>query len=123
MSSTFMDIKTSNKPKHFTNRMIHNGRLKNLSTSTDKEYKNIIFIDNREDYKFKNDMAKSQDKAPTRSDIGKNISRLKDRQKKAKKQATKNKLQLQIDSLIEQRDKTINRSKVPKKVLLNLYLL
>ena len=115
MSSTFMDIKTSNKPKFFTNRMIHNSRLKNLSTSTDKEYKNIIFIDNREDYKFKNDMAKSQDKAPTRSDIGKNISRLKDRQKKAKKQATKNKLQLQIDTLIEQRDKTINRSKLPKK--------
>ena len=110
-----MDIKTSNKPKHFTNRMIHNGRLKNLSTSTDKEYKNIIFIDNREDYKFKNDMAKSQDKAPTRSEIGKNISRLRDRQNKAKKQATKNKLQLQIDSLIEQRDKTINRSKLPKK--------
>ena len=115
MSSTFMDIKTSNKPKHFTNRMIHNARLKNLSNSTDKEYKNIIFIDNREDYKFKNDIAKNQDKAPTRSEIGKNISRLKDRQKKAKKQSTKNKLQLQIDALVEQRDKTINKSKLPKK--------
>jgi len=110
-----MDIKTSNKPKYFTNRMIHNGRLKNLSTSSDKEYKNIIFIDNREDYKFKQGIAKSQDKVPTRSEIGKSISRLRDRQKKAKKQATKNKLQLQIDSLIEQRDKTINRSKLPKK--------
>jgi len=115
MSSTFMDIKTSNKPKHFQNRMIHNARLKNLSTSNDKEYKNIIFIDNREDYKFKQGMAKSQDKTLTRSEIGKSISRLKDRQNKAKKQATKNKLQLKIDELIELRENTINRSKLPKK--------
>lgn len=100
-----MDIKTSNKPKTFENRMKHNGRLKNLSTSQDKEYKNIIFIDNREDYKFKNDIAKSEDKAPSKSKIGKSISRLRDRQKKAQKQATKNKLQLQIDALIEQRDR------------------
>lgn len=110
-----MDIKTSNKPKHFQNRMVHNARLKNLSTSTDKEYKNIIFIDNREDYKFKNDIAKSQDKAPTRSEIGKSVSRLRDRQKKAKKQATKNKLQLKIDELIKLRENTTNRSKLPKK--------
>ncbi len=115
MSSTFMDIKTSNKPKHFQNRMIHNARLKNLSTSTDKEYKNIIFIDNREDYKFKQGIAKSQDKVPTRSEIGKSISRLRDRQKKAKKQATKNKLQLKIDKLIKLRENTTNRSKLPKK--------
>lgn len=115
MSSTFMDIKTSNKPKTFENRMKHNARLKNLPTSKDKEYKNIIFIDNREDYKFKQGIAKSQDKAPTRSEIGKNLSRLRDRQKKAKKQATKNKLQLQIDALIKQRDKTINRNHLPKK--------
>lgn len=115
MSSTFMDIKTSNKPKHFENRMKHNARLKNLSTSKDKEYKNIIFIDNREDYKFKQGIARGQDKVPTRSEIGKNISRLRDRQKKAKKQATKNKLQLQIDALIEQRDKTVNKNNLPKK--------
>ena len=115
MSSTFMDIKTSNKPKTFENRMKHNARLKNLSTSKDKEYKNIIFIDNREDYKFKSNMAKNEEKAPSRSEIGKSVSRLVDRQKKAQKQATKNKLQLQIDSLIELRDKTINKNYLPKK--------
>lgn len=95
--------------------MIHNARLKNLSTSKDQEYKNIIFIDNREDYKFKQGITKSQDKAPSRTQLSKNISRLRDRQKKAKKQATKNKLQLQIDSLIELRDKTINKNNLPKK--------
>lgn len=115
MSSTFMDIKTSNKPKTFENRMKHNARLKNLSTSNDKEYKNIIFIDNREDYKFKNNMAKNDKKQPSRSELSKNISRLRDRQKKAKKQATKNKLQAKIDSLIEQRDNTLNKNYLPKK--------
>ena len=115
MSSTFMDIRTSNKHKHFENRMKHNARLKNLSTSNDKEYKNIIFIDNREDYRFNQGIAKSQDKELTRSELGKSISRLRDRQNKAKKQATKNKLQLQIDQLIKQRDNTINKSFLPKK--------
>jgi len=110
-----MDVIPSNKPIHFANRMTHNARLKNLSTSKDKEYKNIIFIDNREDYKFKQGIAKSQDKAPSRSEIGRNISRLRDRQKNAKKQSTKNKLQLQIDSLTQLRDKTINKNHLPKK--------
>jgi len=123
MSSTFMDVIPSNKPIHFANRMTHNARLKNLSTSKDKEYKNIIFIDNREDYKFKQGIAKSQDKAPSRSEIGRNISRLRDRQKNAKKQSTKNKLQLQIDSLTQLRDKTINKNHLPKKKVSERYRL
>jgi hypothetical protein len=105
MSNTFVDIKVYKNAKSYSNRLKHNGR----QTSFDKrEMKNIVVKDMNSFYKL-SAQKRQERKAPSKSELSDMVAKLVYRQKKAKKENTKKRLQEKIDTLISQRESTISR--------------